>query len=843
MGFLIDISLRWRWATVFIALLVIGSGLYSLSRLQVELLPDIDFPIVTVVTFSPGSTAEQVVLDVTDPIETVIAELDGLLAVQSTSSPSISLIIAEFEYGQDMARLESLLDGTLSALEFVGPVQPPNVTRVNPDEIPILQISILKQSGLDDLVPIVEGAILPALRSVNGVVSAEVPIKALAGTSLTRTNGQPSLPVNVLKHADSNTVEVVDAVMSQLDVLKNNLPQDLEIVIVSNQAPEIKASIESLQREALLGGLFAMGMIFLLLISIRSTVVAAVSIPLSILIGFILMNWQNMSLNVMTLGGLAIAVGRVVDDSIVVLENVYRHIKMSQGAETSIVSAMKGTKEVSRAILSSTLTTVAVFLPLAFIGGIIGAFFLPFALTVAFALIASLFVSLTIVPVLGSILIKPGSSSERLERWLNRLYGPPLKWALQHRLITLMLAALLFLGTLGLFPYIPKSFLPGGGEGLLSAEVTLNTPMPIDTMVSTRGPVEQIETILDRLRQNGKVEIFRVTAGGSDVAFDRLDTATSGLISVFLRLTEDTDAQQVADLLRKELQGNDRTVIVETVQTNGPPSGRLELILTGDNYSEVSGFAESVIQAIQNVDGLVNVKANIANREQSGRYLIYRYNRNESVRITGKITSENVQQVSMMVDQEIDGLGLPEGVTVSKGGAAEDIQEAFTKMGVAMLASVILVYLVMLITMRSFIGPFVIVFSLPLASIGALAALFITQRTLGLPALIGMLMLIGLVVTNAIVLIAFVEQLRERGYKLYDALIEGCRIRMRPILMTALTTIFALMPLAIVTDHQATIIGAELATVVIGGLATSTFLTLIVIPVIYSVFRREKAEP
>jgi len=828
---------------VFIALLVIGSGLYSLSRLQVELLPDIDFPIVTVVTFSPGSTAEQVVLDVTDPIETVIAELDGLLAVQSTSSPSISLIIAEFEYGQDMARLESLLDGTLSALEFVGPVQPPNVTRVNPDEIPILQISILKQSGLDDLVPIVEGAILPALRSVNGVVSAEVPIKALAGTSLTRTNGQPSLPVNVLKHADSNTVEVVDAVMSQLDVLKNNLPQDLEIVIVSNQAPEIKASIESLQREALLGGLFAMGMIFLLLISIRSTVVAAVSIPLSILIGFILMNWQNMSLNVMTLGGLAIAVGRVVDDSIVVLENVYRHIKMSQGAETSIVSAMKGTKEVSRAILSSTLTTVAVFLPLAFIGGIIGAFFLPFALTVAFALIASLFVSLTIVPVLGSILIKPGSSSERLERWLNRLYGPPLKWALQHRLITLMLAALLFLGTLGLFPYIPKSFLPGGGEGLLSAEVTLNTPMPIDTMVSTRGPVEQIETILDRLRQNGKVEIFRVTAGGSDVAFDRLDTATSGLISVFLRLTEDTDAQQVADLLRKELQGNDRTVIVETVQTNGPPSGRLELILTGDNYSEVSGFAESVIQAIQNVDGLVNVKANIANREQSGRYLIYRYNRNESVRITGKITSENVQQVSMMVDQEIDGLGLPEGVTVSKGGAAEDIQEAFTKMGVAMLASVILVYLVMLITMRSFIGPFVIVFSLPLASIGALAALFITQRTLGLPALIGMLMLIGLVVTNAIVLIAFVEQLRERGYKLYDALIEGCRIRMRPILMTALTTIFALMPLAIVTDHQATIIGAELATVVIGGLATSTFLTLIVIPVIYSVFRREKAEP
>ena len=842
MGFLIDISLRWRWVTVFIALLVVVSGVYSLNRLQVELLPDIDFPIVTVVTVYPGSNAEQVLSDVTDPIETLISDLDGIRTLQSTSSPGISLIIAEFEFGEDMANIESLLTDTLSGIKFVDPVQRPNVTRVNPDEIPILQISILKQSGLKDLVPLIEGEILPALRSVNGVVSAEVPIKALAGTSLTRTNGQPSLPVNVLKHADSNTVKVVDAALSQLDILKTTLPQDLEIVIVSNQAPEIKGSIESLQREALLGGLFAMAMIFLLLVSVRSTVVAAVSIPLSIMIGFVLMNWQNMSLNVMTLGGLAIAVGRVVDDSIVVLENIYRHIKMSKGTETSIVSALKGTKEVSGAILSATLTTVAVFLPLAFIGGIIGAFFLPFALTVTFALIASLLVSLTIVPVLGSFLIRTGSSSDRLERWLNRLYGPPLKWALRHRLATLIIAALLFLGTLGLFPYIPQSFLPGGGESLLSAEVTLSRPMPIDKMVSSGGPVAQIETVLGGLRQTGKVEIFRVTAGGSDVAFDRLDTATGGLISVFLRLTEGTDAREIADFLRSGLKGEDRTVMVETVQTNGPPSAGLELTLTGDDYARVSEFAETVILAIQDVEGLVNIKGNIAISEQFGRYLIYRYNGNESVRITGSITSEDTQLVNTMVNQEIDRLGLPEGVTLGTGGVSQDIQEAFIKMGIAMLASVVLVYLAMLITLRSFISPLVIVFSLPLASIGALAALFITQRTLGLPALIGMLMLIGLVVTNAIVLIAFVEQLRQRGYKLYDALIEGGKLRVRPILMTALTTIFALIPLAVVTDQQATIIGAELATVVIGGLATSTFLTLVVIPVIYSVFRKEKAQ-
>ena len=842
MTLLTSLSLRWRWATIAIALLIVAGGVYSLTRLQIELLPDIDFPLVTVATIYPGAPSEQVLQDVTDPIEKSIADFDGLRSMQSTSSQSISLIIAEFEFGADMEEVQNRLSGRVANLDLPGTILPPRVNRLSPDEIPVLQLSILRPGELQALIPIVQDQIVPALSGVEGVVSAELPITALAGTSITRTNGEPSLPINVLKEPDANTVEVVNAVLERLETISPDLPSDMERVIVSNQAPEIEASIRSLQREAALGGLFAMGMIFFFLLSIRSTLVAAVSIPLSILVGIILMNWQDMSLNVMTLGGLAIAVGRVVDDSIVVLENIYRHVKMGGFDGNRIVAALTATKEVSRAIISSTLTTVAVFLPLAFIGGVIGAFFLPFALTVTFALLASLVVSLTIVPVLGSFLVTSGTSSEVVERRIQSLYRPALRWSLEHRIIAVALAALLFVASLGLLTRIPQTFIPGGSESLLSAEVSLNQPTTLDQMLAPSGYVEQIEDVLNRLSEDGKVDLFRVTAGGSDDAFGGFNTGGGDFISVFLNLTEDTDAQEVADMLRRDFAGEGRTVIVETVQTNGPSANNMELILSGEDYAKVAESATALAAALQDIDGLVNVRGDVAGDTGAGLERIYRFDGRQSVRITGTIIDQNTQRVNLAVDQKVEEVGLPEGVELKTSGVFADIQEAFIRMGIAMLTGIALVYVVMVLTMRSFLNPLAIIFSLPLASIGALAALYVTQRTLGLPALIGTLMLIGLVVTNAIVLISFVEQLRSRGYRVYEALVQGGRVRVRPILMTALTTIFALIPLTFLGE-EATIIGAELATVVIGGLLSSTFLTLLVIPVVYSFLRRDRRRP
>jgi multidrug efflux pump subunit AcrB len=284
------------------------------------------------------------------------------------------------------------------------------------------------------------------------------------------------------------------------------------------------------------------------------------------------------------------------------------------------------------------------------------------------------------------------------------------------------------------------------------------------------------------------------------------------------------------------LAGAAYTIAINQAQGGPGNSNMLELVLIGNNYDEVSSTAQKIISALQDVEGLE--KIGDAENSLNGSAQISRFNGMRSLTISGSITGSNTQRINRMVTNKIEEIGLPAGVQLEAGGLFADISEAFAQMARAMLFGIILIYLVMVVSMRSLKTPFVIILSLPLASIGALGALFITQRTLGLPALIGMLMLIGLVVTNAIVLVSFVEQLRTKGLSVYEALIQGGRSRLRPILMTAFTTSSALLPLAvIVTDGG--IISAELATVAIGGLMTSTFLTLVVIPVIYSLLRRD----
>ena len=314
-----------------------------------------------------------------------------------------------------------------------------------------------------------------------------------------------------------------------------------------------------------------------------------------------------------------------------------------------------------------------------------------------------------------------------------------------------------------------------------------------------------------------------------------------------MQLTDEANAQETADLLRREWSAEDRRVVVNTVQAGGPGSDALELVFSGDEYAEVTATTDRIVEALQEIDGLVDigsdaVAAGPGSSAQGASTRIARVNGRQAVTISGTITDANTQAMNRRVSQVVDEVGLPPGVELQTGGVFADTQEAFTQMGIAILTGVILVYLVMVVTMRSLISPLVIIFSLPLASIGALAALYLTQRTIGLPALIGILMLIGLVVTNAIVLVVFVEQLRSRGLSIYDALIQGGRTRLRPILMTAFTTSFALLPLAVLVSGGV-IVGAELATVVIGGLMTSTFLTLVVIPVVYSLLRRDRAVP
>ena len=1024
MSLLTALALGRRSVTILIIAMLLAAGVYTYRTLPVELFPEIEFPLVTVVAFYPSANPDAVVRDVTIPIESAIAGMDGLENVQSISSENQSVLLANFKFGVDMAEAARTISSRLSGLSFPSGVKAPTVGRINPDEFPVMQLSVLSDREIPELQRIVESLVRPAILGVDGVFSADVTggadeqvvvtvdqaalsdfgvsliqvadalqnnnvtfpagaitdegqtftvrtvhtygslqeirdlVVGLGGpagrgdepillsdvadvalgagqaSSVSRTNGRPSLGIAVIKDPEANTIEVTEGVLESLASL-GQLPPDIEIVTIVNDGPEIQAQIDTLQREAIFGFLFAMGIVFLFLVSIRPTVlrglqltlrptaVIGISIPLSVFIGILLIASQGMTLNFMTLGGLAISVGRVVDDSIVVLENVYRHI---QRGEDRFKAALDATREVAPAITASTLTTIAVFVPLGFIQGLVGSFFLPFALTVSFALVASLLVALTAVPVLGAMFVRPGDIPEGPVRegtradhdtWMQRAYTPVLLWSLRHKLATLALAAIVTIGSLGLLAVIPITLFPSGGQRFISIEVALP---PASSIERTLSEVSQIEDVMDRLTTEDAVDVYLTTVGNPEDVFAPGAGSVVGGISratLFVRLTRDA-SEDIVEELRDELTGSPERRVTITEIGNGPPVSGLEVSITGSDYQGISEVAERLAGKFSLIDGIVNVSSNVAESRdevvitvkpgeaaalglsarqvafqvnqflvgqrvtqanidgaltdvvlkgrsdevdridkieeltisgplgathlgdiadvafEEGPLTISRSDGSRSAIITGSITDENTRSVGVKVQDEIDAIDLPPGVEVTTGGVFAQIAEGFEDIFLAMAVGVVLVYLVMAVSLGALRNPFVIIMSLPLALIGALASLAITGRALGLPAMMGVLLLIGIVVTNAIVLIAIVEQLREQGMSTHDALIEGGRVRLRPILMTAFTTSIALLPLAAFPGSEGGIIGAEMATVVIGGLMSSTFLTLLVVPVVYT---------
>ena len=618
------------------------------------------------------------------------------------------------------------------------------------------------------------------------------------------------------------------------------------------------------------------------------------------------------------------SMGRVVDDSIVVLENMYRHI---QRGEDRLEAAFDATKEVSAAIVASTLTTVVVFIPLGFIQGLVGEFFSPFALSVSLALIASTIVAITAVPVLGAILLRRDEQATSgisitdttdENSLIQRLYMPALIWSLRHKFATLAIAVIVSLGvSVPLMLWvIPVTFFPAGTPEFLTIDVELPTGTSVDR---TFIEVAKVERALGDLEEMGFVETYQVTLGASATEFG--PNAAGGGFDVagfFVRLDKETVPNDIGDLIRARMPVADDMSVTVRELSNGPPSDALEINVTGPNFTDISTVSADVEEGLGKIEGIINLASNVSEAKsevvvsvdpskaaefglttvavgqqvsqfivgrplseidlegvtmdivlrgkpgdvddinkiknlriegplgrtnlgaiagiaiEDGPVSISRFNSERSASISGDIVSEDTQAVGQQVASVIAALQLPPGVQVKSGGIFEQINEGFADVGQAMAIGIVLVYLVMVASLGSVRNPFIIVLSLPLAVVGALLALAITGRTLSLSALMGFLLLIGVVVTNAIVLLTFVEQLRERGYDVYEALVEGARIRLRPILMTAFTTTFALFPLAAFSTTDSGIIGAELATVVIGGLVSSTFLTLIVVPVIYT---------
>ncbi|TFD28854.1 efflux RND transporter permease subunit [Cryobacterium lyxosi] len=800
-------------------------------------------------------------------------------------------------------------------------------------------------------------------------------------TSISRVNGKPALTIAVTKVPAANTVDVSRAVRAILPQLEAAVAL-ATFTVVFDQAPFIQQSIDALTQEGLLGLGFAVIVILLFLLSVRATPVTAISIPTSVLITFIGLQGVGYSLNILTLGALTIAIGRVVDDSIVVIENIKRHLVAGADRAATIVFAVR---EVAGAITASTVTTVTVFLPISFIGGSTGELFRPFALTVTIALLASLLVSLTIVPVLAFWFLRapktlvvadderptdlaPGivpqeaapaglapaglatdgvigagpavvahasapangarsrhaaaaSASTGLSAAaeagenpgrLQQGYLPVIRFTLKHAVATLLLAVLVLGGTAALVPFMKVNFLGSTGQDTFRVTQTLPVGSSLAAQDAASASVEtalqgldgidivqlsigggsaasafrggapsssavtysittadganadavqnQARTALTALGDVGEISVAAASGFGasSDIAVDitaatdaDLQTATTTILTAvqklgairesantlasslpYLAVTVDRKAAAAAGLSEFALG----TLVSRAMQ----PSSIGSIVIDETNLtvylsaqSSPTTAADLAAVQIPTRAGSVALDTLATVEQVEGPSTLTTTKGLRTATVSATPASDDLGTANAQLSQMLVDTKLPTGATATLGGVSADQAEAFQQLGVAMLVAILIVYIVMVATFRSLLQPLLLLVSVPFAATGAIALQVVTGIPLGVPSLIGVLMLIGIVVTNAIVLVDLVNQYRRRGLAVFDALVAGASRRLRPILMTALATIFALVPMAIGLTGHGGFISQPLALVVIGGLISSTVLTLIVLPVLY----------
>jgi HAE1 family hydrophobic/amphiphilic exporter-1 len=777
---------------------------------------------------------------------------------------------------------------------------------------------------------------------------ADVQLTSAPVTSISRVNGQDALTVAVTKTLDANTVDVSEVVQDAIPDLATDLGDGVELTVVFDQAPFIQQSIDSLATEGLLGLAFAVVVILVFLLSVRSTIVTAISIPTSVLITFIGLQAAGYTLNILTLGALTIAIGRVVDDSIVVIENIKRHLT----AGTDRLQAISvGVREVAGAITASTVTTVVVFLPLAFVGNITGELFRPFALTVTIALVASLFVALTIVPVLAYWFLRAPKAHKHagaagagaggvgeearvgsreplttaasdptdpapLDR-LRRLYVPVLRGTLRRPVVTILAALLVLGGTGAVIPLMKTNFLGSSGQNTFTVTQTLAPASSLDTLSTAATSVEDVLDGVDG------IETVQLTIGSSGTSIASF-FGGSGDSTVTYSITTDEDADQeavqadvrsqladVSDAGTIELAAssgfgtnNDITVDVsapdpDTLQTatDAVLAGVQDLPGTAEASSNlqsaqpiigvtvdrdaaariglsevaVGGIVSQAVQAfrvgsVEIDDSAVDVYTldptppatldelraielpsatgpvrldSVATVEQStGPTSVTTKDAVRTATVTITPAGDDLSSAGTEVSDALADVSLPAGADAVVGGATADQANAFSQLGLAVLIAILIVYIVMVATFRSLLQPVLLLVSIPFAATGAILLQLASGIPLGVASLIGVLMLVGIVVTNAIVLIDLVNQYREKGLRVREALLEGASRRLRPILMTATATIFALTPMALGITGHGGFISQPLAIVVIGGLVSSTVLTLVVLPVMYYLYER-----
>lgn len=997
MSWITRFSLRNAVAVFIFAFLLILLGLFSFSRLKIDLLPNIEFPQLSAQIVYPGASPDDVNEQVITPLEQAFEGLEGVQEIQSASYDTIGVINLVFPFDTDLDRLEQQADTAIAeaGLPEEATVE---ISRLSFGAFPIFNISLFAEEGVD-LDELLDTDVIPELSKIPGVNSVSVggltdtelqitvdqaaaeqagltlgqikdqidqkffsfpagqvqqnditiPVKVeqvlesiddLESLSLqnsfnpsappvtlgdiatieevetqdeiTRYNDEEAYSMAVTKKQDANTVEVADEVLQVLEKYDGELSYSIGF----NSAEGIEKSVETLVKEGLLGALFASIAVLIFLRNWRATIIAIISIPLSLLIAAIFLNQLGITLNIMTLGGMAVAVGRVVDDSIVVIENIFRRLR-KPGVEMTNEMVETSTKEILKAITSSTITTVVVFLPLGFVSGITGEFFLPFALTVVFSLLASLLVAITIVPILAKFSFKKIKQEEK-EDVLQRQYGRAIAWSLRRKWLVLLISLVLLGASFAIVPRLGFTFIPDEESRLVQASIELPSSTTLDRTNEVSLEVEQLLLGYD------EVDSVTTSVGARDFATGIKLVNRAGY---FISLNDDADLDAFLDKAATDMDElvtsiNDQTTVsVSEVSTGGPPtnnnvvvdlfstnlddleqaaaeveallSERDDLKYVSNNFSEkqeqlvvtvdteaadargISGFQilgaisdqtrpvelgelqigedrpsvqlsyDEGITSPEEIEGLTLFTAQgpvtlseVADVEQIESFTsIQKLDGRVFARVEAQVNAENIRAVSTDVLAAVESdIDLPESVSLEGGGGSDETVEVFQQLGIAILSAIGLVYLTLLITFGKARIPFVILSSLLFVPIGALFGLLIAQEPLSVSVMIGFLMLIGIVTTNAIVMVDRINQNRyDKGMPIREALVEAGKTRLRPILMTAFATIAALIPLALTTS-SGTLISKGLAITVIGGLTSSTLLTLIIVPVIYEFF-------
>lgn len=1019
----VNFVIKNKLAVWLLTIIIVVSGVYSTTQMKTELIPDISIPYLMVMDVYPGATPEQVMEDVSIPLEKAVEGLENVKNVYSNSYSNVANLQVEYDYGIDMDDAKRALESALDAVVLPEGAQTPTITAISMNMMPVVALSVSSETeDIVELTSTVEETILPNIEKLDGVASATitgqhieevelsydeakmielgiteetvknmiqasnlavslglyeftdaeqavaidgkfmsenelkdmlipvtpsetnpVPFVKLSDIatvevvgkvqSISRTNGEDAIAIQIVKGQQANTVDVVNAVK---DLAKEE-SEKLDGIVIDvslDQGAPIEQSVSTMVEKAVFGGLIAVLIILLFLRDFKSTIISIISIPVSIFMALLLLKWLDISLNIMTLGAITVAIGRVIDDSIVVVENIYRRLHLKEEKLTGRALIREATIEMFKPIASSTLVTVAVFAPLIFVGGMVGELFMPFALTMTFALGASLLVAITIVPALSHFLFKKklyGEKTEASHKEVGKLanwYKKVLEWTLNHKAITSIAAVLLLAGSIALTPLIGFSFLgseedkvmyltytPETGElkeetldnvAAVEAELLKRDDIdivqlsitdsgdPMSAMMGGGGNGALMYLIFDPDMDNfpearAEVEdyVFNIGQSGEwkSQNFSSMSMSSNELSYTFY--SEDLDKlNEAVAMVEDVMKDNERLEDVSSstedayveytfnVQQDellqyGLTTGQILMMLMPDRTEDVlttiekDGNTLDVIvqkeQAIlpESIDDMLAMPVQTALgttvplselvtvEEGTTLNTLARSKGEYYATVSGTILDADISKATSEVDKAIDELSLPKGVTIGVGGVAADMTETFTQLGIAMIAAIAIVYFILVVTFGEGLAPFVILFSLPFAVIGSFVGLLIAGETISVPVMMGLLMLIGIIVTNAIVLVDRIVRMERAGLSRREAIVEAGVTRLRPILMTAIATIGALIPLAI-GNGGGGLISKGLGITVIGGLTSSTLLTLIIVPIVYEalskLFKKNRKE-